>query len=437
MAGFLAGHFCFGPVDSTRPAMTRMTLPASVSDFAPMRHFTSLAVFLLGAIALIVPSGYSLGAVLLLLGSAWLLVARPGLGLARQDWLVIAALLAYACIGMLEAGWDGQGSRGLDKPVRFALAIPAMLLVIAYPPRLSWLWSGLALGAIGAGSWAGWQKLIEDVVRAGGYTHLIQFGNLSMLMGVLCLAGLGWAYVQPRRLPWLLLLGLGALFGIMGSLFSGSRGGWIGFPLILLVLYRGYGRDLSHYVNAAILSIVLGGALLVYLLPQTGVQPRVQAAFHDVEQYFVHDNPATSVGMRFEMWKGATQLIMEKPLTGWGDNGYRERKQELVSEGVLHHAIMQFGHAHNDFLDAFAKRGLIGLAVLLALYLVPLRLFARQVRAQNYELRSLAVAGVLLPVAYIDFGLSQVFMAHNSGVMMYAFWLAVLWGTFRAQLKAI
>ncbi|HSP32123.1 MAG TPA: ligase, partial [Halomonas sp.] len=49
------------------------------------------------------------------------------------------------------------------------------------------------------------------------------------------------------------------------------------------------------------------------------------------------------------------------------------------------------------------------------------------IHAANLEVRALAVAGVLLPVAYIDFGLTQTLMEHNSGVMVYAFWLVVLW----------
>ena len=40
-----------------------------------MHGYTSLAVWLFGALALIVPSGYSLGALLLLLGSIVLLVS--------------------------------------------------------------------------------------------------------------------------------------------------------------------------------------------------------------------------------------------------------------------------------------------------------------------------------------------------------------------------
>ena len=42
---------------------------------------------------------------------------------------------------------------------------------------------------------------------------------------------------------------------------------------------------------------------------------------------------------------------------------------------------------------------------------------------------------MLLPVTFMDFGLTQVFMEHNSGVMMYAFMLAVLWGIYSQRIK--
>nr|WP_240549262.1 O-antigen ligase [Halomonas antri] len=384
---------------------------------------------MLGAIALVVPSGYSVGAVLLLLGSAWLLVVRPALGVTRQDWLVIAALMAYSAVGMLEAWLDGQGSSGFDKPIRFLFALPAMLLVMAYPPRLAWMWGGMALGAIGAGSWASWQKLVEDAERAGGiYTHVIQFGNLSMLLAVFCLAGLGWAWQQRQRSGWVALLLVGAVGGILGSIFSGSRGGWIGFPLVLWVLYRGYGHLLPNRVKVAIMIVVVLGATAVYSIPQTGVQARVHQAFEQVADYRAGSQKGSSVGDRFEMWKGAVMLIKERPLTGWGSDGYHAALIELGEAGEIRRGVTMYGHPHNEYLDAFAKRGVIGLAVLLMLYLVPMRLFMKQFRHPSLEVRSVAIAGALLSVTYIDFGLTQTFMEHNSGVMMFAFWLAVLWG---------
>ncbi|WGI26638.1 O-antigen ligase family protein [Halomonas alkaliantarctica] len=372
---------------------------------------------------------------MLLLGSVVLLIKRPALGLNRQDMLVILAMAAYTLVGALEAWWDGQGTRGMDRPLRLLLAIPALLLVMAYPPRLAWFWGGITVGAIGAGGWATWAKLIDGVARPGGYNNAIQFGNLSMLLGVLCLAAMGWAVIQPRRNLWSTVFIIGAVFGMAGSLLSGSRGGWIGIPFVLLVLFRAYAPlMLKRHSVGALVGVLLAGAA-VYAVPETGVQERVHQAVEQVQRYASGDRSSTSVGARFEMWRGASHLIAEKPLVGWGSNGYAAAMQTLANEGVINGNAARYSHAHNEFIDTFAKRGLIGLMVLLAVYLLPMRFFAKELGASDLSLRATATAGVLLPVTYIDFGLTQSFLSHNSGVMMYAFLLAVLWGIYSRQRK--
>lgn len=396
-----------------------------------VRCFISGSVFLMGALVLIVPSGYSIGAVLLLLASA-ALVGRSSYSLSAQDRWIILALVTYGVVVGVLAVID-HGSKGFDKPLRFLLAVPVLLLILRTPPRQAWLWSGLAFGAIGAGSLAIWQRRIEGQERVDGFLQVIQFGNLSMLLGVLCLAGLGWAVVQRHRSMWVILLLVGALFGMLGSLLSGSRGGWIGLPVIGFVLYRGYGRQLSISFKLAALAAILILVTAVYAVPQTGVQNRVQAAVYDVSLYVSGGERDTSLGLRFEMWRGAAQLIKERPLLGWGDTGYSNGQYELAEQGVISFAAAEFDHAHNEFIDALAKRGIVGLAVLLMLYMVPIKMFASGLLHPDLRIRALAVAGTILPVAYIDFGLSQAFLTHNSGVMVYAFWLAVLWGSYSAS----
>ncbi|MFP3386064.1 hypothetical protein R0J92_21715, partial [Tritonibacter sp. SIMBA_163] len=140
------------------------------------------------------------------------------------------------------------------------------------------------------GSWGGWQKLVEGVGRAQGHTHVIQFVNLSMLLGVLCMAGLGWAVIQRHRLIWVALLAFGAAGGVLGSLFSGSRGGWVGFPIVLLVLYRAYGSQLSKKLKLAVLAAIIAGGATVYAVPQIGVQERIHQAFNDVALYISGEN---------------------------------------------------------------------------------------------------------------------------------------------------
>lgn len=399
------------------------------SSGAPVLY-ASIAVFLLGAIALIVDSGYSIGAVLLMLGGVYGLAGRSRPHLERDDYLIMGVLVGFGLVCMLDAWIHQAGSRAFDKPVRFVLATLAFFLVRKYPPRLAWLWAGLVVGGVLTGCWASYQKFVMNIDRAGGFTHVIQFGNIAMLTALFCLAGMGWASVQSQRRMWVIALLLGVAGGILGSLLSGSRGGWVGLPLVLLVLYRAYGEFLSRALKVAMLGLLVAVAVGVYNVPQLGVQHRIKSAFNDVSLY-LDGNSNTSVGARFEMWQGAGKLFLEKPILGWGESNYDVAISDLADQGRAHQVVKSFGHPHNELLNNAAKRGLLGALTLLALYLVPLRLFGRSLRASDLTERSLAVAGSLLAVAYIDFGLSQAFFAHNSGVMIYAFWLIVLWGCYR------
>ncbi|GAB2724618.1 O-antigen ligase family protein [Halomonas garicola] len=407
--------------------MTHAALPFSASADASRRMLTGAAVFLFAALSLVVPTGYSLGPLILLLASATLAVRRPSLGLQRDDYWLMLALCAYTAVVMAGALWHGQGLSSVDRPLRFWLALPVLFWVMAYPPRLGAVWSGLALGAMGAAGFALYQHG-QGASRAYGYMHPIQFGNISLLLGIFCLAGLGWAWQQPRRRAWLALLGLGAASGILASLLSGSRGGWVGLPLVFWVLYRAYGRGTPLKTRLLALVLVLAAGLAAYGLPQTGVQQRVGQAVDDIALYVSGEKRDTSVGLRFEMWQGAAHLIAEKPLVGWGDRGYREGVTDLAKRGVVHPRVANYGHAHNQFLDTLAKQGVPGFAALLLLLLLPLRLFGVYLRDDDLTVRALATAGALLCVAHVDYGLTQAGFNHNSGVMVYAFWLVVWWG---------
>lgn len=394
-------------------------------------YFTSFAVFLFSAISLVVPTGYSFGSALLLFGGllyAWRPQAWRLLG--SDDWKIIFALLFFAFVWVLEVLLHTQGVSALDKPSRFLAAALVLPLLLRFPPNPYFFWSGLAVGAILTGLWAVWQKVFEGAVRAGGYTNTIQFGNISMLLGLLCLAGVSWAYLQPRRNLWLLLLFTGFLMGVTGSIFSGSRGGWIALPVAFFVLYRGF-SDLLNARHTLVMTLFLFfAAFLVFSLPQTGVRERLNLAVAEVNNYFDSGHASSSVGARLEMWRASLLIFLEKPLLGWGSEGYMAAKAEQVDDGTLDPFVLNFSHPHNEYLNVAVKRGLLGLAALFLLYLIPLKLFYKGFRIRCLQCRSYAVAGALLSVAYIDFGLTQVFLSHNSGVMIYCFMLVILWAMF-------
>jgi O-antigen ligase len=399
-----------------------------------MAACSSVAVFLFFAIALVLPSGYSLGALLLALGSLVLLSERVKPELRKEDFALITILTLYFLVCILTNQIHGAPAREYDVPTRFVLAIPALLLLRAYPPRPGALWGGVAAGAICAGLLAGWEMLIMKVERAAGYTNPIQFGNISVLLGILCLAGLPWALARRRAVFWTGLLIAGAGMGILGSLLTGSRGSWISLPFCLLVLYKCYGGMLhKRYFIAGLVAIVAIFAT-IYATPRTEMKSRLEKAVEETHDYFQSRNADTSVGARLDMWRTGLMMFPERPWLGWGKEGYMERKAQLIEAGEAAAFTRDHTHLHNEYLDALVKRGLPGLAILSALYIVPLLLFSAHMKpADRIHASPYAVAGVLLIVCYMVFGLTQAFFTHNNGVMMFAFTLVILWSLLRKE----
>ncbi|EWG98846.1 O-antigen ligase family protein [Halomonas sp. BC04] len=351
----------------------------------------------------------------------------------RQDKVLMAVLLLYGLSWVVMELGHGMGFKGVRDALPIWLAMVALIALVRLRPAAGWLWAGLALGSISAGSWAIWQRIIEGSSRADGHDplHAILFGNLGLMTGLLCFAGLSWAMTRHERWHWMLLMTTGGLAGLTASALSGSRGGWIGLPLAIWVLYRGHGKRLSLRWR-----LLVGGCLLVvlgslYMTPQTGVANRVHNAINGVQEYRAGSNDMNSVSARLEMWKGASRLIAERPIVGWGSREYRAAMRERGAEGLQDPSLGRFWHAHNDLLDAWVKRGLPGLFTLLALYATPIWLFVGGIGSASGERRALAVAGTLLSVAFIDFGLTYSFLAYPIGGMVYALLLVILWGLYR------
>lgn len=394
-----------------------------------MTVYVSIAVFLFSAIALVIPSGFSLGAAMLLVGSPVLLWTRVKPILKKDDYALITVFVFYFSICTLANLIHGAPLREYDAPLRFILAIPALLLLLAYPPTPGFLWSGLAVGGITSGLLAGWENLVLGNFRAGGYTNPIQFGNISLTLGVLCLAGLGWAKSQRRSVFWIGLLAVGAGMGMFGSLFTGSRGGWVSLPLCLFVLYRCYGAALPKRYVMAVLAVIVALLGILYAIPRTEIKTRIQQSVTETRDYLRSGVANDSAGARLEMWRMGLMIFPERPWLGWGKAGYMERAKQLISAGVVSPVVGEHSHLHNEYLDALVKRGIPGLIAVLVLFLAPLSLFAKRggQKSLHPHARSSVTGGLLLYVSYAGFGFTQAFLTHNNGVMILAFVTIILW----------
>ncbi|MDO8066750.1 O-antigen ligase [Janthinobacterium sp. SUN206] len=399
-----------------------------------MLGLTSVCVFLFSALALAVNSGYSFGALVLLLASSWLLWKRPRLHLQRRDYLLMGVMLAYFLIFTANMLYHGDPARELDMPLRVLLAVPVLLLLIAYPPRAAAWWSGLAIGAIAGAALAATQYIPSSPFRPQAATsNAIHYGNVSMLFGMLTLCGIEWAIKQRHRIAWSVLLLAGGLIGIFGSIISGSRGGWLALPVCGCIFVVHYARTRGKHYMTGLLAALLAVAVLSYIVPNSPVLERATDAVEDLKKFEDSDNVSTSVGQRLEMWRTALTLSNDHLWFGMGRNGYLEAKKKLSAEGKMSEIVLHYTNAHNDYIDSLVKRGIFGLLALLLLFLLPLTLFTRALRHGPASAQPFALAGVMLCTCYMIFGLTTSSLTLNIGIIMLVFPMVILWAMLRQQ----
>ena len=389
---------------------------------------------LFGALCISTRSGYSYAPAVLLLMSLPVLCQKQSYqALDKNSGLLFGILLLYPLVHGISILLDGGTIKEFDRPSKVIMGAAILLFCLRNPPRFKWLMLGIATGAITAGSRALFDRLVTGYGRAFEWMVPIQGGDISMTLGLLSLCGVMWSIKTTNR-GLTIYFALASMLGVLGSILSGSRGGWVLFPVILFVIYRIFKDWFSPKVK---LGMGLALCLLVAfcLTPQSGVPTRIAAAKSDISLYLSGQNKNTSLGHRFEIWKSSVDSFIEKPLFGWGYHGVRQSQEQQYKQGLITKAAYDFNsHAHNQFLDEMAKRGIIGLSALLALLLIPLYLFKQYLKPSvTPETRTLAAAGVVVVLSTIDYSLSQAFLYHSSGLVFYCASIIFLYSAVRSQ----
>jgi O-antigen ligase len=119
--------------------------------------------------------------------------------------------------------------------------------------------------------------------------------------------------------------------------------------------------------------------------------------------------------------------IGKAPIFGHGNQGWVEMRDAAIADGRLSNFSAGYTHLHNEYLNVLFKRGVVGLTFYLMLFLVPMLMFFKPyLHDGRPNVRALAMAGMVIPMMFMDFGLTQTFLSHNSGRMMLcSLWMCV------------
>ena len=283
--------------------------------------------------------------------------------------------------------------------LHFVLFTPIIMVMLKHPPKITWVW----LCIIGGASLNGLHSIYYG---SRGTVNPILFGDISVLLAFASL--MSWGHFKSNRILRILPI-LAFILGLMASFNSLARGSWIAIPpLTMVVMYYIY-TNLENKKRLIIplvtISIALAGTSIV---GWGKVEPRVNLAVKEAQEYFAGDSYQTSVGYRLETYKGALLVLKENPVYGVGV-GHRDEAFENLEERGLLRDLNYILNAHNQILEEGIDKGMLGIASYLAFMLFLLIHFYK--RLINSPTNGL---GLMLIVGFAAFGVTNITFTHGT-----------------------
>ena len=388
------------------------------------KHLTftiNLLVSLFFLTVLVVPKGYNYAPIILsAIGLIYFIPLKKKLSFSSEDKKVIFSFLFYFYTFLLSIIINKDGIREIDNPSRLLLFIPLLLLFKNFPIKRKTILYAIPSSALITGCVALFQKFALGYEKPFPETMHIQMGDIAISLAISSL--IISIYFSIKKEYKSALFGMiGLILAVSTSALSGARGGWIGFPIvffIVLVLYRKY---INKKLILSLFIITTLGFSTLLSSSKFGIEQRYNEAKSDIINYFEESNKDTSLGARFDMWENALIAIKEAPIFGHGSEGYNQFRDRQVSSGQMAKTTLGFKSLHNQYLESWVKRGVIGFIGLIFVILIPLFFFIKNLNTENLEIKCIAILGITHIISHLFFFTSQSFLAHNSGNIFYFF----------------
>lgn len=306
-------------------------------------------------------------------------------------------------------------SAGINEWVKWAEILLLIYIVADYgKSRRDWLVLGLVIAAVsqaliglyefrgGSGAAHLWILDFRFFRAFGSFGQPNPFGAFMGLVLPLAL-GAAWGYLNEawhkrRHSTWhtdailCLFYSLSALILLLGLLVSWSRGAWLGFGVVGMVLLWLAPPRLWQGTL-----LLIAASILIGILWFTGrIPPQIAQRITDFQQDFtgfqdvrgvVISDENYAVVERLAHWQSALDMAKSHPWLGVGFGNY----EIAYPDFALINWPLALGHAHNYYLNLVAETGLIGLAAYLLMWIGVLWMTWRLLRQTQGIQRGLAL----------------------------------------------
>ena len=404
-------------------SLQRFLLPKALTR--SLLVITSILVFIVPLASVNLPSMLYIAAITLVFLSLIVMLTRSDSApLTGVEKLMITCWLVYPAYTGIDL-WFRTGWIWIEfqEPSRFLLVMPIFLMVRRVGLSQQAMMWGVFAGAIVAGSYGLYQKQVLGFSRASGGTSglIAAFGDISLILGVMCVA-LFQPYWRNSK-GWLLIAFLGLSLGIVGSLMSGTKGGWISMPILCWLAVDLLEKPTYLKRFMVLSSFILLAVLVWYYVPF--IEQRVSVIVPAIYEYFVNGKVADgSAGIRLALWHAATLIFIDNPLFGVGPGTYYIEKLEYINAGLIPSEATRFSGPHSQLFESLFESGIFGPIMVYSIYFS----FIWHCRKHFNQNKALSTTGVLMAAGFIDFGMVEVIWDINNAGVFYTVMMVLIAG---------
>lgn len=348
----------------------------------------------------------------------------------EKNILIISLFYVLTFVTHLIIGDDRL--REIDNPVRLILLLPIIYLLIKSKLNIDIVLFSIPIGSLVAGLSAITQRFFLKIELVYGDFMSIQAGGISMSLGVFSIA-IAMYYIKNKKYLLPLFYSTCGLLGMFASVLASARGAILALPVLLFIVAICFLRYLGSKKIILLCLIFVGIITYTVNSPHSRVHHQYQTTVKDLSNVITKGERSSSIGARIDMWYSAILAFKEKPILGWGKEGYLTLKEQQLKNKLIVKNTIKYNDAHNQYLDALAKRGIVGLLGLLLIFISPLIYFCKRIRKKDSEINIFSLLAVLHITATMIYSLTQSFLNHNSGSVFYFLTLVIMYSLVRKQ----
>ncbi|WP_118808737.1 O-antigen ligase family protein [Haemophilus haemolyticus] len=403
-----------------------------------LKLFINTSIFSFFTLLLVFPKGYNYGSTALLVVSILFVFYSiykkfKITEIIKQNNPIFFVISLYFLNALFFIILHGDKFKLIDNPLRAFLFLSVIIFVIYSKVKFDVLLYSIPVGSFVAGLVALYQYYILHLPAAFNEQMKIQSGDIAMSLGLFSfIIALYLFDIKKNRLA--LVTAIAGLFGVLASVLSFARGGWVGVPLIFVfVLYMYRNMISKKLLSAVVLSILVGG---ISLSTNEQFVGRILDVKNNLSHYSQNSKDG-SIGARLDMWKMGVDAFIEHPISGWSLKALDEYKKSLADKGIVSREFTVYSHLHNQFIDELAKKGILGGVAILGIFLVPLCSFYRKQKEfpNNKKIKLLTTLGIVHVLSTMSYCLTQAFLTHNSGNIFYFFSLVLFWSFMQKSIS--